>query len=154
MDVPGYQGMLVARFGPLPWDVVERAMKEQMQRGGTDATPAVAADALAHAVVGFFYRPGGDDPIQPLEYPEGTPVVRFDKSLAEALGITHAETAREIIYALYLTGEAALIYQYNRLMDWTVDRDYAIDEDVAVEASEDPDVGPLSVSPPVRGLSG
>ena len=26
MDVPGYQGMLVARFGPLPWDVVEKGI--------------------------------------------------------------------------------------------------------------------------------
>jgi hypothetical protein len=140
LEVPGYRGELVARYGALPWDVIRNlALRGERGKRNPDIAPTLAADGLANAVVGFFTREG-DGEKQPLTW-QGDPVTDFGPALRSVLGI-EAETVRETVKAVF-PDEFALVSHYAELMEWQSERDDG-DEGLAEAAASDDAVHPTS----------
>lgn len=143
LDIPGYKGALVARYGPLPWEVV-RTLAIRGEKGKRDPQngPIISADSLANAVQGFYFRED-DGTLVPVTY-NGTPVIAFDKALMAVLGIEGTQTARERVKAVF-PDEFALVSHNARLMEWQESRDDG-DDELAAEVAADDRVGPTSPS--------
>ncbi len=147
LDVPGYKGALVARYGPLPWEVV-RTLALRGEKGKRDPQngPMIASDSLANAVEGFFFRED-DGTLVPVTY-NGDPVLKFDNALMAVLGIEGTQSARERVKAVF-PDEFALVTHNAKVMEWQESRDDG-DEELAEEVAADDRVGPTSHSPLAR----
>jgi hypothetical protein len=140
LDVPGYRGELVARYGPLPWEVI-RQLAIRGERGKRDPNngPMVAADGLANAILGFFYR--NDSGVLAPVTKNGDPVTAYDAGLMSVLGIEGTQTTRERVKSVF-PDEYALVSHYAALMEWQESRDDGEDEALIAEARSDEAVGP------------
>jgi hypothetical protein len=140
LEVPGYRGELVARYGPLPWDVIRSlAIRGERGRRNPDVGPTLAADGLANAVEGFFFRE--NDGLTPVTW-QGDAVTAYGDALASVLGIEGTQTVRETVKAVF-PDEFALVSHYGELMEWQAERDDG-DEPVALAAKADDAVHPTS----------
>lgn len=143
LDVPGYRGELVARYVPLAWDVIRGlAIRGERGKRNPDVGPTLAADGLANAVDGFFFREGDD--LVPVTW-QGDPVTQYGNALAAVLGIEGTESVRETVKAVF-PDEFALVSHYGELMEWQAERDDG-DERVIEAAQADDAVHPTSPSP-------
>lgn len=144
MEIPGYRGLLVARYAALPWEVVRGlANKQEQGKRNPNIAPMIAADGLASAVVGFFTREPGAK-LEPLTL-RGEPITYFGDALKEALGIENAETNREITIATF-PDEFSLVAHYGEFVEWQTERAGQDDEQIEATAKTDDAVHPTSTS--------
>jgi len=108
MEVPGYSGRLVVRYGPAPWAVIARVqtLVAKEDRDGrnllmaqTDVLIAACRDVLMDG------ETIGDGPR------------RFDAELAGVFG-AETSSAREVV-ALVYPSELAVAVACGELLDWT-----------------------------------
>jgi hypothetical protein len=144
IDVPGYRGRLVARYAPLPWEIV-RGLANKAEKGKRNAHIAVvvASDGLANAIVGFFFR-DDDGKLAPVTL-HGEPVTQYGDALAQALGIIGAETPREIVKAVF-PDEYALVAHYGAFSEWQAERDEEDEDGIGAVAKADDAVHPMLTS--------
>ena len=140
LEVPGYRGELVARYAPLPWEMIRNfAMRGERGKRNPNIGPPIAADGLANAVVGFFFRE--EEKLVPVTW-QGDPVEKYGEALASVLGITGVETVRETVKAVF-PDEFSLVAHYGEFMEWQAERDDG-DESVRDIAKTDDAVNPTS----------
>lgn len=127
MDVPGYEGRLVIRYGPVPWAAITR-MQSLLDRPDKDGRGMLAAqaDMLIAACREVLVRADEDAELVSVD-PSGEKR-RFDPKLAELFGL-EASTARATIEWLF-PNEIALAVQAGEVLDWT--RSNAVDTDALV----------------------
>jgi hypothetical protein len=126
MDIPGYDGELVARFKRMRWealkDIAEQAEQSQAKRKELNGH----ADVIATACEELFIKkvlPGGEEELTPLRelYPEefGAVPVRFDPRLSTFLDlkIDGAPTARKVVFAVF-NNDLAVTALHNDLGAW------------------------------------
>jgi hypothetical protein len=145
IELPGYQGELIAEYAPLPWDVVRGlAMRGERGKRNPQIAPIIAADGLANAIQGFFYRDPETGKETPLSL-HGEPIESYGKALAQALGIDLGPDAsvREIVRAVF-PDEFALVAHYGALMDWQAERSDDDEERLVLAAKGDEFVHPTS----------
>lgn len=143
LDVPGYKGELVARYHPLPWEVIRQlAIRGEKGKRDPNNGPMIACDGLANAIEGFFIR-AADGSLAPLTY-NGDPVLTFNAALMAVLGVEGTQTARERVRAVF-PDSFSLVAHYGSLMQFQETRttDEGEDEDLLAEAGEDETIGPL-----------
>jgi hypothetical protein len=138
LDVPGYDGRLFVRYGYPPggYEKAVRAAEVEFRSQERDRTLHGNADLLAACCVSVLGRDAqgrvvdllSDRPLEANEVPE--PPLRFDRSLAEALGIEIPDTvtkrSRFIVRSLFSVrglgqgaeGDVALISAGNRVFAW------------------------------------
>lgn len=132
-DVPGYDGMLVARYRRLSTDEILNLAKGVPQ-GTSDrrtlvrASAALNADFLAMACVELFARTDEGE-LQPLgdDYP-----MRYDQSFAEMMGfeVTAEEGAREVVMRTFDHNDLALKRHSDEVDEWMTSLSVRTDEDL------------------------
>ena len=97
LEIPGYNGVLVARYGAVSISRIYAQNPDQLIPKWT-----VGADTLARALVGLYGRNAAGVP-EPLQHDVPT---RFDDELVEMLGLHPAErSARAVLVAVCGGGE-------------------------------------------------
>jgi len=115
LDVPGYQGRLVVRYGRVSWRTISRA-QDLLAKPGRDGEGALLAnvDFLVDACREVFVRHEGK--LEPID-PSGEPR-RFDPELAQLLG-SETTSARETVRWLF-ANDPAVAVQAGEVMQWSV----------------------------------
>lgn len=127
LPVPGYQGLLVARYAPVEYEVLRRiGERAERQRHNPEAELIAACDTLAHACQGLFYRDDAGN-LEAVKH-QGDPV-RFDLGLAAVLDIK-AETVREVIRSTF-PDPLSIVSQYTAFSRWQTERDGEADDELA-----------------------
>lgn len=137
MEIPGYSGMLLARYQPVPYEklreIGERA--EKGTHGVAQRELQIAADTLIHACRAILSRLDGK--LEPIT-DGGEPVERFDKHLASALGIESPNpdrdiTARETLFAVF-PDELSVVAHFGEFTEWQGSGDADDDESLLGES--------------------
>lgn len=125
LEVPGYQGRLIVRYGRVPWSAIGKA-QELFANPGRDyeGTLLAQADFLIAACREILVR-DDDDELKPVD-PSGE-TRRFDPELSELLGAgtTSARATLRWIFG----NDPAVAVQAGAVLEWTV----KTDEDTADE---------------------
>lgn len=133
-DVPGYEGILKARYRVLTWkeigQVGDRIAKNEKDLDKATAELYIAADTLARACEAVYDADldesrKDDDPL-----PSGS---RWSPTLAHDLGFPEPQSARQAIFAI-IARDTQVITHYRTMMDWQDGENQRIDEDLAGEA--------------------
>lgn len=125
LDIPGYNGLLVARYIPVRFQVIEKLAKAaQKDRSGVSKNVLASTDTLIEACQEIFLRVDGE--LQPIPTGSGVPVT-FEKRLAEALGF-EATTAREVVAGVF-ANEFGVIDHNVRYSKWLRDVTKEVDDD-------------------------
>lgn len=116
LDVPGYQGRLVVRYGRVPWVAIAHA-QELIAKPGRDGEGSLLAQAdfLIAACREILVRDDAGE-LAPID-PSGAPR-RFDAELG-VLFETDATTARAVIRYVF-ANDPALAVQAGEVMEWTI----------------------------------
>lgn len=127
MEVPGYDGRVVVRYGPVPWAVITK-VRPLVDDGGTDPRTLNAAnqDVLIAACRDVLVR----DDAGELERVSDNGPVTFGPDLAALLGAEQAASAREVVDWLF-PSEWAVAQHAGDLITWTRDAAHE-DNDVLV----------------------
>lgn len=147
LDLPGYRGELLARYRPLPWEIIRGiANRVERNRRAPDIEVTVASDGLLNACFGFYFR-GDDGERVALKY-NGEEITGYNSRLVAALDLTDRngikpETPREIVKSMF-PDDMALVSHYGSFMDWQAERDEEDEERVQGAASSDDAVHPTS----------
>ena len=130
LDIPGYEGLLVARFKP--YSIAKSEAKANVLRKEMGKKRSVllqaSCDGLIDACDEVLIRKTPDADLQPVD--DVTPV-RFDSRLAELLGI-QATTAREVVVGLFPT-EQSILAMNVAVSEWLQDVTRDVDEDLLGE---------------------
>lgn len=119
IDIPGYEGMVVARFRPFPIEKTERKMAEfQKMVGKQPVMLKAACDTLIDACEQIMIRNGPEDEPKPIDA-DAVPPIAFDSRLAELFGYS-ATTARQVVLGLFPT-EQAIVAMNIRVSGWMQD---------------------------------
>lgn len=135
-DVPGYEGVLVCEYRPVPWEKTREIVKRIQKIKDPDEI-VIAADLLINACVRFYSRDGDD--LKPLEdvFDLGDEPVRYGPKLGEALGF-EAETARQALFGIFPPlakgGADVILAHVEDVRDWSLLKDSQVDEDLLGEA--------------------
>lgn len=131
LDLPGYDGLLVARFRPFPLEKQERKMAEfQKAQGRSPILLKAACDTLIDACEQLMVRKNpGEDPV-PIDE-DALPPIAFDNRAAELFGFT-ATTARQVVMGLFGT-EQSILAMNVRVSQWMTDVTREADEDLLGE---------------------
>lgn len=130
VDLPGYKGLLVARFRPYP--VAKAEAKTDVLRKKMGKRPILlqlACDTLTDACDEIFVR---KTPASDLVSIDDTTPVQFDSRLAEYLGIKGAATARQVVIETFPT-EQAILDLSNTVGEWLKDTTAEVDEELLGE---------------------
>jgi hypothetical protein len=119
IDVPGYDGLLVAHYRLMTTKEVERLAKQFNKiKSISERNLLTASTILAAACEGISLTVNGED--QPLhEIKEYDTPVRFDSRLAETFGF-EAKKSFDVMMAVFPT-EWSIIDQYRKLSRWMSD---------------------------------
>jgi hypothetical protein len=118
MDLPGYQGKLVARYGQLDARKIQRSAR-RIRRNGTqvdEATLLATMDALIESCQGLFYRNDVGELVS-LSGEDSPDPMLYEQRLAEYMGF-QANTAREVLLGVFGGNELALLEHSRKLMAW------------------------------------
>lgn len=129
LDVPGYDGMLVARYRSLPYDEI-KAIADSAEAGSNPRKELVAnADFLIRACEQVLIRDeAGLRPIS-ADFPEiGEEPCGFDVRLAQALALEGVDSARQVILKVF-NNDLGLVSQYIDVSAWMSSSRKAGDED-------------------------
>lgn len=126
MDIPGYEGELVAKFKRMRWEalaeIAERAEQGHSKRKALNGH----ADVIATACEELLIRrtlPGGEESLTPMHElfsdDFGDTPVRFDPRLAEwlAINIDGTPTARKVVFGVF-NNDLAVTAMHNDLGAW------------------------------------
>lgn len=128
IDLPGYGGDVVLRFGPVSWEVVQQ-VADRAQKGKDPRRMLNAqADLLIAACREVLVRVDGE--VGPIVEGE---TVRFDAQLGAALGIPadDARTARSVLFEAFSLANApdiAVAGVAVELQQWMGETDAEIDQ--------------------------
>ena len=127
IDLPGYGGDVVIRFGPVAWEAID-AIRERVQSGkGSRRLLDAQSDLVIGACIEINFRVG-DELVPILEGEQ----VRFDQRLVDALGLDESATsARAVLlqaFGLANAPEIALVGVAVQLMEWMAETDVEIDQ--------------------------
>jgi hypothetical protein len=135
LDIPGYDGLLMARFRPYQMSKSERAansLRERAERGDPVILD-VACDTLVHACSEILVRKNKDS--DPISIDDEVPV-RFDTRLSEVLGLGVPEPpkgkARDVVKALFFT-EQGIVAMAMTVDAWLRDVYKEVDEELLGE---------------------
>lgn len=137
VDVPGYQGLLVLRLGPIASAKLSalRARMEKSRAPERDAN--LNADYLIAACRDVLVRQSVDEPLAPADVDEP---MRLDSRLAEALGLS-ASSARDVVRQVYGAApspELAISVAVGRYLEWAAAMNVEDDEAFMGESSAAP----------------
>lgn len=126
-DVPGYEGILKARYRVLTWkeigQISERVGKEKDLDRATHEL-YIAADTLARAC----------ESVHDAESEPGAGRgVGWCPQLAHDLGFPEPTTARQAIFRIFAR-DTQVVTHYRSMMDWQDGENHRIDEDLAGES--------------------
>jgi hypothetical protein len=112
-DVPGYDGMLVAKYRILTFDEA-RAIGDRNKRGQSSPRFVLNAmvDTLVEACEELMYR-RPDGKLVPLDAEKP---VRYDNRLSEWLDLG-ADNARQIVFALF-SNDVAIMGHHEKVSEW------------------------------------
>lgn len=133
LEVPGYDGMLLARYRPVAWErlreINERA--EKTLRSNPRKDLIASADVLISACECILYREekGGDT----AKVLGGDSPMRFDKRLAETMGIPEASTARQVLFGIF-ADDLSVTSTYVELLEWQGEGDVEVDDELVGES--------------------
>lgn len=115
LAVPGYDGRVVVRYGPVPWGVMSN-VQPMILAGDADAAMfgKANADVVIAACRDVLVRDDGEDDLHGID-PEGP--VRFGPELADLIG-ADAKTARGVVEWLF-PSEWAVAAHATELITWT-----------------------------------
>lgn len=126
MDIPGYDGELVAKFKRMPWEALKKIAENAEASRSSLKELFGHADVLATACEALYIRrqlPGGESQLTPLNelYHDdfGDVPVRFDPRLSTWLGlrIDGNPTARKVVLAVF-NNDLAVTAMHNELGAW------------------------------------
>jgi hypothetical protein len=119
LDLPGYDGLMVARFRPFPVEKTERKMAEfQKLQGKQPILLKVACDTLIDACEQVLLRKEeGAEPF-PID-DEAMPPIGFDSRLSELLEFK-ADSARQVVLGIFPT-EQSILAMNARVSQWMAD---------------------------------
>lgn len=127
IDLPGYGGDVVMRFGPLAWEAIGQIQGRVQKAKGPRRLVDAQADFLIAACREVLFRVGDD--LVPIAEGED---VRFDARLAAALNLTEfAASARAVLFeafALTNSPDLAVATVATELGQWMGETDIDIDE--------------------------
>jgi len=129
LEVPGYEGRLVMRFGPVPWSAIAKtqALANREDRDGR-ALATANMDVLIAACREVLFRDEAGDLI-PVD-PDGEPR-RLDPELATLLGL-EATSARDTLRWIF-PSDVAIAVAAGELLTWTQRMDTETAEELAGE---------------------
>lgn len=132
LDLPGYDGLLVARFRPFPLEKQEKKMAEfQRAQGKQPILLKAACDTLIDACEQLMVRkPGQDEPV-PID-PDALPPIAFDDRAAKLFKF-EAKTARQVVIGLFPT-EQSILAMNIRVSNWMTDVTRETDEELLGES--------------------
>ena len=129
LEVPGYNGMLVVRYKPVRWDVIEALTKKvRKDKSGASKNVLASTDTLIEACEEVFLRVNGE--LTTIPTAQGGPV-QFDSRLASALSFD-AETARQVVAGVF-PNEMGVIDHNIKYSRWLRDVTKEVDEDLLGE---------------------
>jgi hypothetical protein len=137
IDIPGYDGELVARFKRMRWEALAEIAERAEQGHGKRKALNGHADVIATAVEELLIRrmlPGGEEELTPMhelfanEF--GSVPVRFDPRLADFLDVKldGTPTARKVVFAVF-NNDLAVTALHNELGAWMQSSKSEEDED-------------------------
>src|SRR5580765_2030555 len=136
ITVPGYEDIgLVVQYHLLDGKELDRIaekVKRQM-RDRVDRGLNAAADTLIAACDGFFLDKGSSEyaPFDPGN--RGAPL-RYEKELAEFLGVEEVATARDVVFMIFADNDVALANHAMKLNRWFTNTSRDADEEFLGEA--------------------
>ncbi len=120
LEIPGYDGELVAVYKPIEWDRLKKVADKAEKSGAHRKELNAQADTIALACVTILGRKEGTDEMVPMHelYPAefGDSPAVYDSRLAKALGF-EADTARQCVLRLFNNDLAVTAHQ-NELGEW------------------------------------
>lgn len=131
LEIAGYDGMLVARYKPLAWDVVKK-IGEKVEKSKHPRKELYAqADVIARACDAIYFK---DDEGNLRDPKSGQDVpVRYDDVLADILDLNGADTARKVVIQTF-DNDLALTAHHNELAEWMQASDSEVDEELLGES--------------------
>lgn len=134
LEIPGYNGLLVARYVPVDWDEMKK-IAEKVERSKNPRKELLAhADTLIIACDEIFARQDGE--LVPLHKAFGLPdaePVGYDDRLAGCLDIADATTARQVLLRTF-ENDLAVTAQHNVVAEWMQESRQEDDEDFLGES--------------------
>lgn len=135
LDIPGYAGLLVARYKPVEWTAVSKISDRVNKSNSPRADVLGAADLLIACCDELMTRKDGE--LVPLNQAPalepsvrqvlGEESVRYEKRLAEAFGY-EASSAREAVFGLF-RNDYAVIDQHRQVLEWLREAGEQVDQD-------------------------
>lgn len=118
LDVPGYDGALVIRYGVVSWDEGRKMAEKFEQSKNPDKDLWAQVDFLIKGCQMVLMKDddGNLQPLHKLTDAFGDEPVRFDDRLASALGID-ATSARQVVLGTF-NNEWAMTAQHNQFGEW------------------------------------
>jgi hypothetical protein len=129
MPIPGYQGLLIARYGVVTMKRAQEMGKIIQKVDKDDRSMVGAVDTLIEACRGIYVKVTGEDGkevVQPIDPAWSQPTL-FDQHLADLLAFS-AENARECVAQVFPTEQAILKHSI-LLSRWM--------QDVTIDLSEE-----------------
>jgi hypothetical protein len=120
LEIPGYDGKLVAQYKVVPWDEMKR-LADKLDKSQSPRKELLAqVDTLLMACVQILARDGGEDkPLQEV-FPEiGDEPIRFDERLAKVLGFEpdSGSPARSIVFKTF-DNDIAITSHHQKVAEW------------------------------------
>jgi len=133
-DIPGYKGILKARYGVLPYKKTREFIDEASAHGlGADHDLYMAAETLLECCQTLL-RKEGDEWV---EWTDNGNPVRYDNTLANALSLDMPVNPqpRDVVYELFggltnASAQRALVGHYFELIAWMDGEDEEISEEL------------------------
>lgn len=135
LDIPGWQGMLVGQFRPVPWDDLKKIAKRAEKMSNNPRVELIAqTDTILAATDMLMVREDGEltpmHELDEVDYPEP---IRFDAKLAEILELGEVKSARNALWRVF-NNDLAVTAFHNELMEWQRNADEEVDEEMLGEA--------------------
>jgi hypothetical protein len=133
LEIPGYNGELVARYHRLDWDVLRAIARKAEKSKNPRKELNAQCDVLIAACEQILIRHQGV--LKPLNvaFPElGEEPVRYDNRLTKALDF-EAPNARGAVFGTF-SNDLAVTYQHNELSSWMGESSQDEDEDFSQES--------------------
>lgn len=133
LDLPGYNGLVVARYGLVDGKELNKRGRRVWNetKDETERILLASMDTILAACTGIFLRPdqGEHNKLWPLDpHKRGEPAV-FDADLAEWLGLTiEGNRARDVLYATFAENESAIVVHCARINRWLNDPSKGVEQ--------------------------
>lgn len=134
IDVPGTEGMMVLRLGPIRGAILTQLRERLTRSNSPERETNMNAEVLLRACVGVYVRRTPDAPLIALEK-DGEPI-KLDKRLADVFGF-QASTAREVVFSIFNDANApdvAIDVAAGRYLEWAASTNVELDDELVGES--------------------